>query len=160
MPAAVAILPYPLSPTALFGYGILRFLGHISDETHVRFTRVWGSPSKLFTCEGKVVELRLKTNDLYPEVLGLIGSDLRLRRILTFAAFAEREMHERLASALKKLNTNSSREALSLVFGLITTSMETGSDMWKSTKDFDAFMSTLLSLSKTVIHTYPPDKQI
>lgn len=160
MPAATAILPFPLSATALFGYGILRFLGHVSDDTHVRFAHVAGSPSKLFTCQGKIIELRLRTSDLYLEVLGLTGSDPQLKRILTFACHGDKEMRERLESVLHKLNTENRRKALSLVSQLIATSMETKSDMWKSTKGFEAFVTTLSSLPTRLPTTYPPDKRI
>jgi len=143
MPTAVAVLPGPLTTSALFGYGILRFLGQISKETHVRFTPVSGSPGKLFTCQDRVVDLRLKSSELYTEVIGLIGTDSTLKRILTFAFFGGRDAHdqlERLGAVLQKMDTENSRRALSLIFELIAKSVEMKSDVWKSTKDFNTFV--------------------
>src|SRR3989338_4692707 len=157
--AAVVVLPAPLTPAALFCYGILRFLGYINEEkTHARFTRVAGPHAELFGCEGRIADLR---GNLYPGVLGLIGSDTILKRMLTFASFGDQIVHSRLESVLRKLNTENSRLALSEVFCLVVDCVETKSDPWKSAGGLEVLVETLGSLatqSRQAI-VYPPDKR-
>mgnify|MGYP001594520226 CR=1 FL=1 len=127
--ASVAVLPFPLTAAALFGYGILRFLGYISETTHTRFTRVSSSYTGLFGCQGRIVNLHC--NKLHLEILELLKGDGHLKRILTFAAFGNqlntKSMHSRLVSALFKLNTSANREALAKVSTFIGYSSEDSS---------------------------------
>ncbi|OGI95056.1 hypothetical protein A2917_01595 [Candidatus Nomurabacteria bacterium RIFCSPLOWO2_01_FULL_42_17] len=162
-PSSVAVLPFPLTAAALFGYGILRFLGHIDEKTHTRFTRVSGSRANLFGCQERIINLHC--GEFYPKVFGLIKSDAQLKRILYFAVCGDnhqnRTRHVRLVAALQKLNTDTSRRALTEVFLLVRMLKEKSDDIWKSEKILENFTIMLESLEvQPVVTTYPPDKRI
>jgi len=166
MKPTVVIMTLPLTPVALFGYGILRFLGQIDEEAYVRFTRTSSHHSDLFSCEENVVDLRLREGGLYSQVSKLVELNHSLKRALSFASFGNtsgenREVHTKLGSVLRKLNTANSREALHLTSQLIKKLADSNSDIWKSTKSLEILVENLESLVRQPQRSsYPGDKRI
>src|SRR3989344_5818616 len=165
MPATVAILPFPLSPAALFGYGILRFLGQIDENTHNRFTSVSCPHTDMISCEEKIVDLRLKERPLYEKMSALVDP-YTLKHTLSFASFGQasfadnHEVHGALESVLKKLTTENSHVALSLIPDLIRRFVESHTSTWKSTEGLKALVDILRSLElHSNVALYPPDER-
>ncbi|TAK58104.1 hypothetical protein EPO17_00330 [Patescibacteria group bacterium] len=162
-PSSVAVLPFPLTAGALLSQGILRFLGYISDNTHTRFTRVSSPHTQLLGCEGRIINLNCR--ELYPKMLELVKSDPQLKRILNFAIFGgyrqTRVAHAQLVSALQKLDTNASRQALASASVLVRILREGHLDIWQSTQVFEGFVAVLESLVVTPTKViYPRDKRV
>lgn len=155
-PVSVVVLPLPLSLAALFSYGILKSLGYIDESTYARFTGMRYSGMSLFDYGEKIIYLH--DRDLYSKVLGFIGPNPNLKRMLSFAAFGgnpeTRLVYTRLTSVLQKLNVEASRKALGEAFQLA----ETVGDVWKTRDGLEGFRVRLEELavdqSQQVI-TYP-----
>ncbi len=142
-PASVAVLPFPLTKAALFGYGILRFLGQINEQTHTRFTRILGPYHTLFECEGRIVYLNCK--EMYMKILDTVETDRHIKKILSFTMFGEfstsgRALHSRLASALTRLDTSTSRQALNDAYIFISKFWDR---VWHSPNEFEALVKAL-----------------
>ena len=159
-PSSVAVLPFPLTAAALFGYGILRFLGYINENTHTRFTRVSSPHIALFVGQGKIISLH--GDDLYPKINERIGGKADLRRIFNFGVFGggsqyqTKATYSRLTSALQKLNTSACREALKNVYEFTAMLMGGNTDIWKSVQILEHFIIALESLEKpSVVATHP-----
>ena len=160
-PSSVAVLPFPLTAAALFGYGILRFLGYISETTHIRFTRVSSKQISLFDCADRIVYLNC--DKLYLKILDLSNLDRSIKRMLTFAMFGNnpttstKTIHSRMMAALTKLTTDASRRTLHDTHDLILWS-------WRneySTKAIESFVIGLEKLEgKPLFISYPPDQHI
>ncbi len=68
-------------------------------------------------------------------------------------------MHVRMVSALHKLNTDTSRQALGEVFTLIKKLIEGKSDIWEAMGTLEAFVAKLESLeTQPRVKTYPVDR--
>ncbi len=162
-PSSVAVLPFPLTIAALFGYGILRFLGFIDEKTHTRFTRVSSHNDTLFGCEGRIVFLACK--EMYMKILSATEVDRRIKKVLNFTMFGDssptgRILHSRLVSALTKLDTNTSRKALHLTHTFVS---EFQNRMWEHSLDkLEVFVTALesLEIQTSPVVVYPPDKCI
>jgi len=169
-PSSVAVLPFPLTAAALFGYGILRFLGHINEQTHTRFTRVSSHHDTLLGCEGRIVYLNC--TELYLKILSAVEVevDKHIRKVLSFAMFGDcsqndldlgvqtKSTHSRLLSALTKLDVNASRKALEHIHTFIVELQQIKT--WRSLQDIEAFVSALEALEvKPSVISYPPDKR-
>ena len=157
MPIKVAIVPLPLTPAALFGYGILRFLGRINEATEIRFTRILNPQTIFFSCEERIVDLRVDAGVLHSQVLRLVEPNSLLKRVLSFATFGEnQEVHAKLESVLKELNTESSRLALSEISGLVRVFVENGQDAWKSARFIEPLADDLsLLVTRPLTNPYP-----
>jgi hypothetical protein len=160
--ASVAVLPFPLTAAALFGYGILRFLGYINECTHTRFTRVSNSSTGLFGCSGRIINLNC--TQLYLKMLEVTQTDKHTKRILTFAVFGDcnesrtKVLYLQLVSALQSLSTtNEARQALEKVFFFINERKIQG---WRSVKEIESFVTTMESIKvrSSFAIVYPPDK--
>jgi len=150
---------------SLFSYGILRFLGYIDGNTHMRFTSVPSTKKKtdLFGCEGQIAYLHRA--NLHSRVLELLEGDYYLKRIISFAQNGgnpqTKTLYKDIISTLRKRQTtNTSREALTEAFLLVVRLKEKNGDIWKSAEAIEAFVEKLKSLNPyTLPISYPTDKR-
>ncbi len=131
---SVVILPYPLTPAALIGYGILRFLGQISENAHVRFTPMTrNSPPALFNCEKRICDLRIRPDLLASQVCTIVNQSPLLMRAMNFSVSGGKlGQHRKLTSALKQLSIEASNFALSVTQQEIEFILANKIDIWKS----------------------------
>ncbi|MDD5721448.1 MAG: hypothetical protein PHT16_03315 [Candidatus Pacebacteria bacterium] len=162
--ASVAVLPFPLTVISLFSYGILHFLGHVDDWTHVRFAQNMGNKThNLFGCQERIIYLYSK--DLHSKMLELLEDSWHLKRILHFAQCGgnkqTKSLYARLVSVLRKLDTEGSRRAITQTSLLISDLRNKSRDIWKGTEVMETFVPLLesLEIAQPLVASYPPDKR-
>ncbi len=155
----IVIMPCPLTPAALVGYGILRFLGQISENAHVRLAHSTSTPTDIFSCEGRVCDLRVGKGVLNSQVLKLVSTNYALLRAINFATFGDNEFpHEELKLALGKISATNSHYALTLTSNLISEVVSNKVDLWKSERAIETLTKSIAAPRPHTTLCIPPDK--